>query len=69
REELYAKSGKLLKRMDLENIVKIDGRWYPTKMIFKDMLKSGQGTEFIIVDIKFNQDIPDVKFSKAGLRR
>lgn len=69
REELYAKSGKLLKRMDLENIVKIDGRWYPTKMIFKDMLKSGQGTEFIIEDIKFNQDIPDVKFSKAGLRR
>lgn len=69
REELYAKNGKLLKRMELKNIINIEGRWYPKKMIFKDMLKRGKGTEFVIDDIKFDQDIPEYKFSKAGLKR
>ena len=69
REELFAKSGKLLKRMELKNIVNIDGRWYPTKMIFKDVLKNGEGTEFVIDEIKFDQNIPKYKFSKAGLKR
>ncbi|MEJ2542995.1 MAG: outer membrane lipoprotein-sorting protein [Calditrichaceae bacterium] len=69
REELYAKSGKLLKRVDLKDVKSIDGRWYPTKMIFKDVLKEGKGTEFIVDDIKFNQDIPGYIFSKASLRK
>lgn len=69
REELYAKSGKLLKKIDLKDIKFIEGRWYPTKMIFKDVLKEGKGTEFIIDEILFNQEIPDYIFSKAALRK
>jgi outer membrane lipoprotein-sorting protein len=69
KEELYAKSGKLLKKLELKDIKKFEGRWYPLRMIFKDMLKDGDGTEFIIEDIQFNQDIPDYIFSKAALRR
>jgi outer membrane lipoprotein-sorting protein len=69
KEELYAKSGKLLKRMELLDITKIDNRWYPKKIIFKDMLKTGDGTEFIIDDIKFDQQIPEYYFSKASLKK
>ena len=69
RQELYAKSGKLLKKMELSDIVKIEGRWYPKQLLFKDMLKEGEGTEFIIDTIDFNVDIPDYRFSKAALRR
>jgi outer membrane lipoprotein-sorting protein len=69
KEELYAKSGKLLKRMELFDITKIDSRWYPKKIIFKDMLKTGDGTEFIIDDIKFDQQIPEYYFSKASLKK
>jgi len=69
RSDMYAKSGKLIKRMDLKDIVRIEGRWYPKKMIFKDMLKEGGGTEFIVDSIEFNQDIPEYIFSKAALRR
>ena len=69
REELYAKSGKLLKRMELFDITKIDNRWYPKKIILKDMLKKGDGTEFIIDDIKFNQQISEHIFSKASLKK
>ncbi|MBN1406666.1 MAG: outer membrane lipoprotein-sorting protein [Calditrichaceae bacterium] len=69
REELYAKSGTLLKRIDFKDVRSIDGRWYPTRMIFKDVLKEGQGTEFIVDDITFNQDIPAYIFSKASLKK
>jgi outer membrane lipoprotein-sorting protein len=68
KEELYAKSGKLLKRLELSDIKKIEGRWYPHKMTFKDMLKKGEGTEFIIVDIEFDKEIPEHIFTKASLK-
>ncbi len=69
REELYAKSGKLLKRTDLKEVKQIQGRWFPTEIIFKDMLKEGDGTEYIITDIKFNQQIPEYIFTKAALKQ
>lgn len=69
KEELYAKSGQLLKRTTLSDVEQIDGRWFPKKIVFKDMLKQGDGTEYIITDIKFNQDIPEYIFSKAALKR
>lgn len=69
KEELYAKSGKLLKKLELKDVTKIDDRWFPKRMMFKDMLKKGKGTEFIIQDIKFDQDIPSHIFSKAVLRK
>lgn len=68
KEELYAKSGQLLKRTTLSNVVKIDGRWFPKKINYKDMLQSGQGTDFIILETTFNKDIPDYIFSKASLK-
>jgi len=69
KEELIAKSGKLLKKMELKDVTQIDDRWYPKRMIFKDMLKTGQGTEFIIETIEFDIAIPDYIFSKAALRK
>jgi hypothetical protein len=38
-------------------------------MVFKDMLKEGDGTEFVITTIKFNQEIPEYIFSKAALKQ
>ena len=69
KEELYAKGGKLLKRLELKDIRKVDGRWFPGRMIFKDVLKEGDGTEFIFEEIKFDMEIPEHIFSKASLRR
>ncbi|MCK5137214.1 MAG: outer membrane lipoprotein-sorting protein [Bacteroidales bacterium] len=68
KEELYAKSGKLLKKTELTDIKRIDSRWYPGKIVFKDMLKKGAGTEFIVDEIRFNVDIPEHLLSKAALR-
>ena len=70
REELYAKSGKLLKTSTLSDIKKIQGRWFPGKFIYKDELKSiSKGTEWIIDNIKFDVNIPSSRFSKALLRK
>lgn len=69
KQELYARSGTLLKKMELTDVEKINGRWFPKRMIFKDMLKRGKGTEFIISEIKFDQEIPAHIFSKAALRK
>jgi len=69
REELYARSGQLLKRTTLSEVKMIDGRWFPTKIIYKDILKQGDGTEFNITSVKFNQSIPDYIFTKAALKQ
>jgi len=69
KEELIAKSGKLLKMIEFKDVEKLSGRWFPKKMIFKDILKTGKGTEFIIDSIKFDVDIPAYKFTKASLRK
>jgi len=68
REELYAKSGKLLKRIELSEVARIQGRWYPMKIVYKDMLKSGEGTQFNIVTLKLDEQIPESTFSKASLK-
>lgn len=70
REELYAKSGKLLKTSTLGDIKKIQGRWFPGRFIYKDELKrNSRGTEWIIDDIEFDVNIPPSRFSKALLRK
>ncbi len=69
KEELYAKSGQLLKQITMKNVEKIEGRWYPKNVNYKDVLKEGEGTDFIVLDIQFNPEIPDYIFNKASLKR
>ncbi|MBN1413810.1 MAG: outer membrane lipoprotein-sorting protein [Bacteroidales bacterium] len=69
KEELFAKSGQLLKRTTLSDVKMIQSRWFPMIIVFKDMLKEGEGTEFIITDVKFNQNIPEYIFTKAALKQ
>ena len=70
KEELYAKSGKLLKTSTMDNIKKVQGRWFPSRFVFKDELKrNSKGTEWLIDEISFDVDIPNSRFLKALLRK
>lgn len=69
KEELFAKSGQLLKRSFMREVIKIEGRWFPTVIVYKDMLSQGEGTEFKMTSIKFNQEIPAYIFTKAALKQ
>jgi outer membrane lipoprotein-sorting protein len=68
REERFAKSGKLLKTTEIKNVSLVEGRWIPDHIVFKDVLKRGEGTEFMIDSIEFNARIPDYIFTKAALK-
>lgn len=68
KTDLLAKSGKALKRMEIKNIMKVGHRWYPKEMFFKDLLSSGNGTEYHIDSIDLTTKIPKKRFSKSSLR-
>ena len=69
KQQMYAKGGKLLKQVMLSEVEEVQGRWFPMKMVYKDMLKDGDGTEFRVTNIRFNQEIPEYIFTKAALKK
>jgi outer membrane lipoprotein-sorting protein len=69
KDDRFAKSGKLLKRTEVKDVQRMEGRWIPKKIVFKDMLKTGEGTEFVLEEVQLNAAIPDHVFSKASLRK
>jgi outer membrane lipoprotein-sorting protein len=69
REDRFAKSGKLLKTTEVNHVGQYDGRWFADRAAFKDALKSGEGTEFIVDSLRLNVPIPDYIFSKAALKK
>ena len=69
RQELFAKSGQQLKLIEMKDVKKMSGRWFPTTVIYKDMLKGGKGTELKMLDIRFDQKMPEHIFTKAALKQ
>lgn len=69
KEERFASSGRLLKTFEMPEVFQVGDRWYPRKMIFKDALSKGKGTEYHVLSIDFDVNIPDSKFTKASLRK
>jgi len=69
REELYAKSGTLLKKLEAPEVMYVNERWLAKTIVYKDALKDGNGTKVTIDRIEFNNRLPDYIFSKASLRK
>jgi outer membrane lipoprotein-sorting protein len=69
RENLYAKGGKLLKTVDVREVMKVQNHWLAKSVLYKDVLKEGEGTEFYMDSVTLDAKIPDYLFSKAALRR
>ena len=69
KENLYAKSGKLLKTMVIREVMEVQKHWIAKSVLYKDVLKEGEGTEFFVDSILLDATIPDYLFSKAALRK
>ena len=69
REDRFAKSGRLLKTLEVKSVIRAQNRWVQSDVVFKDALKAGDGTEFIIRSIEFDAAIPESLFTKASLRK
>jgi hypothetical protein len=69
KENLYARSGKLLKTMSIREVMEVQNHWIAKSVLYKDVLKEGEGTELFIDSIVLDATIPDYLFSKAALRK
>ncbi|HKI78981.1 MAG TPA: outer membrane lipoprotein-sorting protein [Ignavibacteriaceae bacterium] len=69
KEIRYAKSGKPLKRSDMLEVFSIENRWYPKKIHYYDLMKNGEGTEYIIDSITLHAKIAESQFTKAVLKK
>ena len=66
--EAFAKGGKLLKRTTLTDVQRIQGRWFPMSMVYKDMLKQGEGTKMTIQEVQLDAGIPANYFNLGNLK-
>jgi outer membrane lipoprotein-sorting protein len=69
KQEMFARGGQILKRTTLSDVKKVQGRWFPMRIVYKDLLKEGSGTEFKMTSVKFDQNIPEYIFTKAALKQ
>ena len=69
KEDRFARSGKKLKTFEVKKVSRIQNRWMPTHMVFKDVLQKGEGTEYVLESIEFDAVIQDHVFTKASLRK
>lgn len=69
KEERFAKSGKILKRIIFKDYEKIGNRMFPRTMIFKDLLKENTRTMYKFDVIEFDVNIPARYFSQSILKR
>ncbi len=68
REELYARSGRLLKVMTTTKVEQFEDRWYPVEAVMEDRLRKNTRTELVIKSIEFNATIPPETFTLENLR-
>jgi outer membrane lipoprotein-sorting protein len=69
REELYAKSGKLMKVSTAGNLKRLGERWYAFEGTMENMLKKGSKTRMVVEELQLNVTIPPGTFSREALHR
>ncbi|HEX3045505.1 MAG TPA: outer membrane lipoprotein-sorting protein [Bacillota bacterium] len=69
KQEMYAKSGKMLKYQSATDITKIGDRYYATKVHMEDKLKKNTYTEMIFTNIKLDEPIPESTFTLQNLEK
>jgi len=69
KEEMYAKSGALLKVSHVLEMQKIGSRHFPTKLEMVNMLRKDTKTVFTMADVAFDVKIDKSVFSLQSLQR
>lgn len=69
RSELRARSGKLLKTVQITDVRTFGKRHYPTKVVMKDLLKQKSSTVMRVIDPVFDGEIDLQIFTRRHLER
>jgi outer membrane lipoprotein-sorting protein len=69
KQEMYAKSGKLLKIAHSLEVAKVGERWYPAKSEFQSKLRANTKTTFAMTKIEIDVAMDPKRFSMAALTK
>jgi len=69
RQEMYARSGKLLKVSATLEVAKLGERWYPSKVEFVSKLRSNTKTVFSMAKIALDVPVDPKRFTMAALTK
>ncbi len=69
RQEMYAKSGRLLKTGAATEVSRIGERWYPTRQVYESKLRNNTTTLFAMSGVEFGAKLDERLFSLSALSR
>lgn len=69
KEEMYAKSGKLLKTRSTLESKRMGQRWFPTRSEIASAIVKGSKTVLVMEDVELDPRIEDGQFTMAALTR
>lgn len=67
--DLFAKSGRPLKKVIQTDIQEYSGRYFPAKIIFKDLKRENSLTTVEFKNLVFDSDVPASIFSRQNLKK
>lgn len=67
KEEMYAKSGKLLKTGTTTEVSRVGERWFPTRREYVSKLRGNTRTVFAMSEIELDFKLDDRQFSMSSL--
>ena len=68
-EDMYARSGRLLKTMTALKVERIGGRWYPTVVVLEDKLRKNSSTTMSLDSLRLDVALDPGLFTRAALER
>ena len=69
KEEMYAKSGRLLKVSKALEVLTVGGRWFPSRIEFVSRLRANTRTVFAMNAIELDVPLDEKQFSLAALTK
>lgn len=68
-EEMFARSGRLLKSMVAKEVKRIGDRWYATSVVMVDKLRKDSSTTMVMESLKLDVAIDPGLFTRAALEK
>lgn len=69
RLELYARGGRLLKRISQEEVTRVENRWVPMRITIQDLRRKDSKTVVTFQEIKFDVALPKDVFTRQYLMK
>jgi len=67
RAEYYALSNRLLKSLEVLEVVRVAGKTVPSRMIMRDEMKKSSSTEFVVNSLEVDEPLPPGIFTLESL--